>query len=127
MEDFNNKLDELILYMKTKFSCEESNNDNLTKLILRENIIEAVYMICNNKDLKFNRDLMDCCDGNNTCNGYFESFIRRICSYNINYMIISKLLHFLTPENMISNEIFEDGGRRGLCDYNCCELIHFYT
>ena len=132
MEDDNeNEIDELVLFMRTKCSCienKEPNNDNLTRLILSENIIEAVSIICNNKDLKFNRDLMDCCDGNNTCNGYFGLFIERICSYNIYYMIIHKLLQFLTPDNMISNEIFEDGGgRRGLCDYNCEELIHFYT
>jgi hypothetical protein len=112
MEDNKqNEIDELVLYMKTKFSCienKEPNNYNLTRLILSENIIEAVSIICNNKDLKFNRDLMDCCDGNNTCNGYFGSFVKRICGYGIDKKIMSKLLQFLTPENMISMEVKED-------------------
>jgi hypothetical protein len=75
-----------MLYVKIKFSCiephEKPNNNNLTRLILREQSTEAVSMIINNKDLKFNRDLMDCCDGNNSCNGYFKSFIEHISGYD---------------------------------------------
>ena len=37
---------------------------------------------------------------------------------------MSKSLQFLTPENMISNAIFDDVSRRGFCDYDCEKLFY---
>ena len=100
-------------------------NDKFTQLILSYELDKAVKMIDTNKDLKLNRDLMDRCDGcTDTCNGYFNSQISRICQSN-NFINVIKLLQFLIPENMISSLDYDPSCGR---HYEKCEtLIHNYT
>lgn len=108
------ELHELVSYM-TKFENikKESPNDIFTKLLINGNLHQAIKMIDNNKDLKYNMDLYYNCDGSNTCNGYFNSLIRKICGASEqSYIDIIKIIQFLIPENITGKE--------------CCELKHDY-
>jgi hypothetical protein len=103
---------------------EESINDQFTRLIVNYELETAVKMIDNNKDLKFNRDIINECDGcSYTCNGYFKSLMTRIC-VNDDFINVVKLLQFLTPENMIGGT---DYTYDSLCYEKCEKLIHDYT
>ena len=116
------ELHELVSYMTKKGIIVEDyphnfvkvdDNDIFTNLIKDINIKEALKMLDNNKELKFNRNLIDDCDGGNTCNGYFNSLIRNICcAGNQSYIDIIKIIQFLIPEN--------------INDEGCCELEHDY-
>ena len=111
----NNKpieLQELNKYMTDKFNCvikkEDSINDKLTRLILEYKISEAVEMLSNIKDLKFNGDLLNCCYNMEYlnhigCDHEIKYVIGKIVLHN-NYMDVIKLLQFLIPENIIFKE-----------------------
>lgn len=107
-----------------KVEKDEPINDQFTRLIENYELETAVKMIDNNKDLKFNRDIINGCDGcSYTCNGYFESLMTRIC-VNDDFINVVKLLQFLTPENMIGGT---DYTYDSLCYEKCEKLIHDYT
>jgi len=111
------ELQELVSYIKKSFIDPKEDNDSFTKLIIDENITEALAMLDNNKELKFNRDLLDACDSNGTCNTYFNTLIKTICIKVKSYVDIIRLIQFLTPENMIGRDCYDE----------CKELIHNYT
>jgi hypothetical protein len=116
------EFNELVSYMEKTFKidppdCEiEPNDENLTKLIIDHNLVEAVKMIECNKNLKFNLyyNGMNMHDEYNSCKSVFRATCEFICSESgDDYKNIIKILQFLIPENIIVRE--------------CCgELPHDY-
>ena len=111
------ELQELESYM-TKYdnSKKESPNDIFTKLLINNKLHQAIKMIDNNKDLKYNMDLYYACDdGLGSCKNAFNTMIKDICM-NSDYMSVIKLLQFLEPKNIIG----------GIC-CDCNDLTHDYV
>ena len=95
----------------------KSDNDKFTQLILNSKLNEAVEMINNVKDLKFNgTDLNFCYNKNHIlCNLDFKSLMDKICA-NDDYVSVITLLQFLITKNIIVNDSNE----------KCNTIVHDY-
>jgi len=114
------------------------NNNIFTNLILEYKFVEAVEMINNIKDLKFNGDLLNCCYNMEYlnhigCDHEIKYVIGKIVLHN-NYVDVIKLLQFLIPENIIFKDSCDNPNEDCECrrcyrkfSERCNKIVHNYS